>query len=78
MEFKENEILGINEIEKDKLFNHFSNQETYEKININEKINNQEQYFTKFIIKTLGKDAIKRKPDSLIKLEKQLMLQLIE
>ena len=72
MEFKENEILGINEIEKDKLFNHFSNQETYEKININEKINNQEQYFTKFIIKTLGKDAIKRKPDSLIKLEKQL------
>jgi hypothetical protein len=72
MEIEENEILEINDIEKDKLFNQFSNKITYDKININEKINDQDQYFTKFIIQTLGKDAIKRKPDSLIKLEKQL------
>ncbi len=69
MEFEE---IESNKIEKDKLFNHFSNQTTYEKINIDEKINNQDQYFTKFIIQTLGKDAIKRKPESLIKLENQL------
>ena len=72
MEIEENEILEINDIEKDKLFNQFSNKITYDKININEKINDQDQYFTKFIIQTLGKDAIKRKPESLIRLENQL------
>ena len=72
MEIEENEILEINDIEKDKLFNQFSNKITYDKININEKINDQDQYFTKFIIQTLVKDAIKRKPESLIRLENQL------
>jgi hypothetical protein len=46
MEIEENEILEINDIEKDKLFNQFSNKITYDKININEKINDQDQYFT--------------------------------
>ena len=67
MEIEENEIL-------ERFFINFqiSNRIIYDKININEKINDQDQYFTKFIIQTLGKDAIKRKPESLIRLENQL------
>ena len=72
----QNEICDLTELEnvdKDKLFHKISNDRRTEFNNLKYKIKRQERRFKNYIINAFGRETIIKKPDSLLKLEKQLI-----
>ena len=77
----QNEICDLTELEnvdKDKLFHKISNERRTEYNNLKYKIKRQERRFKNYIINAFGRETIIKKPDSLLKLEKQLITYFLE